>query len=225
MYALVHKDRVLVGPMNWNRALFDGALARIGVSGHVPRLAPDANKLPVVLDAETKIMPARYETPDHNTRIERTYGPYWTFDNDIAVGTYKIKDKEIEFVKADLKNETAAERYKREIAGTTVTVKETEVTLDTTRDGRQIFIQKYMLMGDAETVNWKFPEGWLTLTKAELKSVVDAGAKHIQDQFDWEANLTQTIDSATTLAELDAIVIIEPQEEPTLAEIENAEEV
>ena len=72
MYALVHKERVLVGPMKWNRGLFEGALARIKVSGHVPRLAPDADKLPIVYDVDTKIMPARYETPEHNTRIERT---------------------------------------------------------------------------------------------------------------------------------------------------------
>lgn len=214
MYALVHKERVLVGPMPWNRGLFEGALTKIKVSGHVPRLAPDADKLPIVYDADTKIMPARYETPEHNTRIERTYGPFWTFDNDVAVGTFAIKDKEIEFVKADLKNEAAAERYRREVAGTTMELKGATVTLDTSRDGRNIFLQKYILMGDTDTVNWKFPEGWFNLTKAELGSVVAAGASHIQAQFDWEEAKGVEIDGCETLAELDAIVIVEPTPEP-----------
>lgn len=218
MYALVHKERVLVGPMKWNRGLFEGALARIKVSGHVPRLAPDADKLPIVYDADTKIMPARYETPDHNTRIQRTYGPFWTFDNDIAVGTFAIKDKEIEFVKADLKNEAAAERYRREVAGTTMDLKGTTVSLDTSRDGRNVFIQKYSIMADNETINWKFPEGWLNITKTELGSVVAAGAAYIQEQFDWEAAKATEIDACTTLTELDAVEIVPPEPQPELPE-------
>jgi len=213
MYALIHKERVLVGPMKWNRGLLDAALQKTDVSGHVPRIAPSPENLPLVFDEETKIMPAKYETPPMNEKIERTYGPFWTFDNDVAVGTYKIKDKEIDTVRSELKNVAASERYTKEIAGTTTTIQETEISLDTSREGRNVFVQKYMMMGDDETVNWKFPEGWLTINKVELGQIVQAGAAHIQAQFDWEVGINTQIDEATTLEELDAIVIIEPEEE------------
>lgn len=217
MYALVHKERVLVGPMRWNRGLFEAALKKIGVEGHIPRLAPDADKLPIVYDADTKIMPARYETEPMNPKIERTYGPYWTFDNNIAVGLFKVKDKEIDSVKSELKNEAAEYRYELEIAGTTATIQDTEVTVDTTREGRNIFIQKHSMMADDDTVAWKFPEGWLTLTKTDLGAVITAGATHIQTQFDWEATKSAEIDAASDLATLDAIEI-RPTEDPDIPE-------
>ena len=57
-------------------------------------------------------------------------------------------------------------------------------------------------MSDTETSNWKFPEGWLTLTKSELGQCVSAGATHIQSCFDWEKNYTDRIEAATTKEEL-----------------------
>jgi hypothetical protein len=65
-------------------------------------------------------------------------------------------------------------------------------------------------MEDSDTVHWKFPEAWLTLTKAEASQVVKAGASYVQTQFQWEANLISDINNATTLEELDSIVIVEP---------------
>jgi len=68
-------------------------------------------------------------------------------------------------------------------------------------------------MGENDTVNWKFPEGWLTLTKVELGAAVSAGAAHIQGSFDWEKAKIEEIEAAETVEVLDAIVIVEPQEE------------
>ena len=65
-------------------------------------------------------------------------------------------------------------------------------------------------MGDTDTVVWKFPETWLTLTKAELSSVVIAGAAYIQAQFDWEKSVADSIDAAATVDDLKAITIVEP---------------
>lgn len=221
MYALVHKERVLVGPMKWNRGLFDAALQRTGVSGHVPRIAPKPENLPLIFDEETKIMPAKYETPPMNQKTERTYGPFWTFDDDIAIGTYAVKDKEIDTVRGELKNLAAAERYNKEIVGATTTIQDTVITLDTSRDGRNIFVQKFMMMSDDEITNWKFPEGWFAISKSELGQIVQAGAAHIQAQFDWESDINDLIDIADTLDELDAIVIVEPEEEANPFDLES----
>jgi hypothetical protein len=99
------------------------------------------------------------------------------------------------------------------VAGTKTTIQDLEVTLDTSRDGRNVFIQKYTLMGEDDVVNWKFPEGWLTLTKTELGVAVATGAAHIQGAFDWEKAKVEEIEAAETVEALNAIVIVEPQEE------------
>ena len=210
MYVLVHKERVLVGPRDWNRPMFEGALEKLKIQVMLPRRDPQ--NLPFIIDEDTYITNAAIVIPPHNERIETYHGPYWNFENrSLAVGTYEIKDKQIGSIRELLRNEAAAERYRREVAGTAMDLKGTTVTLDTSRDGRNVFIQKYTLMGESDTVNWKFPEGWLTLTKAELGSVVAAGAAYIQAQFDWEMAKVAEIQAANTTAALDAIVIREQE--------------
>ena len=96
----------------------------------------------------------------------------------------------------------AVKRYVKEVAGTKATVQNTEVTVDTSREGRNVFVQKYSLMKTGDTVNWKFPEGWLTLTKIELGTIVTAGQTHIQSFFDWEKDYSDQIDAAQTKQDL-----------------------
>ena len=214
MYVLVHKERVLVGPRDWNRPMFEGALQKLKLQTLLPRRDPQ--ELPILIDEDTYITSAAIVIPPHNERIETYHGPYWNFENkDLAVGTYEIKYKTLGSIRELLRNEAAAERYRREVAGTKTTIQDLEVTLDTSRDGRNVFIQKYTLMGENDTVNWKFPEGWLTLTKVELGAAVSAGAAHIQGSFDWEKAKIEEIEAAETAEALDAIVIVEPQEEPS----------
>lgn len=214
MYVLVHKERVLVGPRDWNRPMFEGALNKLKIQALLPRRDPQ--ELPIEIDDDTYITNAAIVIPPHNEKIETYHGPYWNFENkDLAVGTYEIKEKQLGSIRELLINDAAAERYRREVAGTTTEIQGTTVTLDTSRDGRNVFIQKYTLMGDADTVNWKFPEGWLTLTKSDLGNAVAAGAAHIQSAFDWEKAKVEEIEAAADAATLDAIVIVEPQEEPS----------
>lgn len=212
MYVLVYKDRVLVGPRDWSKPMFDGALEKLKIEAIIPRKEPDV--FPWVLNEDAYITEASVVIPPHNEKIETYHGPYWDFSNmQLAVGTYGIKEKQIGSIKELLINQAAEERYRKEIAGTKMTVQNLEVTLDTSRDGRNIFVQKYSLMTDSDLVNWKFPEGWLTLTKAELGSIVLQGAAHIQGSFDWEKAKVDEINAAETAAELDQIVIFK-QETP-----------
>lgn len=207
MYVLIHKDRVLVGPRDWNRPMFTTTLDKLNIEYDLmPRKAP--TDLPIVIDADTYITYARMEIPEHNAKIETYYGPFWDLsDENIALGTYRVKERSLDSIREILVREAADVRYNKEVAGTTVTIQDTTVTLDTSREGRNIFVQQYTLMGEADTVNWKFPEGWLTLTKAELGSAVTAATAHVQGAFDWEKAVVDQITAATTAAELDAIEI------------------
>lgn len=196
MYAVIYDNRVLVGPMNWNRGMFQGALGRKGISYELSRTAP--NNLPLIIDEHAKIMRVDEIRPEMNPLVEFYYGPLWDITDETAIANYEVHDSPIESMRYNLKQLAAQERYKKEVLGTTATIQEHAVTIDTNRGARDIFVQKYFLMADSDTVNWKFPEIWLTLTKQDLSLAVQAGAQYIQSCFDWEADISNQFDLADT---------------------------
>jgi hypothetical protein len=207
MYAVVYKNRVIVGPMEWNRGIFQGSLERQGVKTLLPRSAPDT--LPYIINEDAKILKVVENRPEINTMVEYYYGPLWDVSGETAVASYEVRDTEIEFARVNFKNLAAEERWKKEIKGTTVLVQELEVSIDTSRDGRNIFVQKYALMNDSDLVNWKFPEGWLTLSKSDLGLIVSTGASYIQSCFDWEKSICDQVDAAAKKSQLLEINILE----------------
>lgn len=214
MYAVVYKNRVIVGPMDWNRAIFQGSLEKEKVQVMLPRVAPE--ELPYIINDDSRIMLVEEVRPPVKPLVEYYYGPLWDVSGSKAIANYEVHDSPIEASRYNLKNLAAEERWKREVAGTKVNIQNTEITVDTSRDGRNIFVQKLNLMAEEETVNWKFPEGWLTLSKTELGQIVAAGAAYIQSCFDWEKNINDQLDAATTKEELLAVEIVEPSEESSL---------
>lgn len=211
MYAVVYKNRVIVGPMGWNRGIFQGSLEKENIKQTLPRVAPE--DLPYVVNEDAKIMLVEEVRPEMNPMVEYYYGPLWDVTGDVAIANYEVRDGTIEDARYNLKQLAAQERWKKEIAGTKVTVQDTEVTIETDRETRNIFLQKYALMQDDELVNWKFPERWLTLTRTELSQVIATGASYIQGCFDWEKTINDEIDTSNTKEELLAIEIVEPKEE------------
>lgn len=200
--------------MAWNRAMFDGALHKLGIQITLPRTAPA--DLPMTIDGDTRLAEAVYEYPEYNTLTEYLHGPFWNFDAPVAVGTFQVMPIQIEFIKGTLHAQAAEERYRREAAGTTHVLQGQTVTLDTSRGGRDIFAQAYLLMADSDVKNWKFPEGWFTITRSELGSVVQAGSTYIQSCFDWERAKVEEIDACDTAAELSAVVIVPAPPQPAL---------
>lgn len=209
MYAVVYKDRVIVGPMNWNRAIFTGSLSKEGVTDLIPRVAPET--LPHIVNDDARICAVEEQRPEMNPMVEFYYGPLWDVSGDVAIANYEVQSSPIESARVNFKQQAADERYKKEVAGTTVNIQGIDVTVDTNRGSRDIFVQKYLLMSDTDTVGWKFPEAWLTLSKADLGACVAAGAQHVQSSFDWERAIVEQIDAAETKEELLAIEIVEKE--------------
>jgi hypothetical protein len=215
MYAVIYKNRVIVGPMAWNRAIFQGALERQQIVTQLPRVAPDS--LPLIINADARITRVEEQRPTLNSMVEYYYGPMWDLSGDTAIANYDVMDSPIEAARSNFINQAAEERWKREESGTTMMVQDQQVSLDTSREGRNIFLQKYSLMAESDTVNWKFPEGWIMLTKSELGHIVATGAAYIQSCFDWEKDIHDQIQSAQTKSELLAIEIV-PEPESTRPE-------
>lgn len=207
-YVLINDNFVINGPRTWNARSFESTLEDdLEITYKLPLQKTDND--PIVIDENTRILAAQLVYPSHNEKIEYLHGPFWDYSDDFATGTFQILPKDIDWVKSNLLTAVAGIRYNREVSGANTVIQNTTVTIDTSRGTRDIFVQKYLLMGDTDTVQWKFPEGWLTITKAELGSVVDAGVKHVQSQFDWEVTKSTEINNCVTLEELDAIKLDE----------------
>jgi hypothetical protein len=206
LYAIVHKGRVVLGPLAWAQKYYTDVLKiRHRIQANIPGQAPET--LPYVINEETEIREVQEVKPGLDEMTQYYYGPLWDLTGDVIIANYEVMDHDIGISRNNFRAVAAFERYKKEISNVKATIQSKEVTLDTSRDGRAIFLQRYSLMGDSEVVNWKFPEGWLQLTKLELGSAVQAGLTHIQSAFDWEKDINDQIDAANTAEELHAIEI------------------
>ncbi len=216
MYVITHHhdyDEVLLGPIEWNPRFIASVLqSDLDLPGRPNILQSDEQKVPYEIFPNVWIRKVVEQKEQYNPKTQTLMGPYWSYPNteeNYAIAEYHAVNKPIEIIKSELKEKLAAERYNREIAGVKVTIQNTEVTVDTNRGERDVFVQKYLLMGENDTVDWKFPEAWLTLTKTELGQIVAAGVGHVQSVFTWELNKASEIDSCVDHEELNTLVIVE----------------
>lgn len=212
MFIIVHENFVTWGPKPWNKLGFEDVL-RTDCEVEYTLPQRNDNQDPIIINENTKILKVvALDAPQCNPKIQRLNGPYYNFYDDKAESYMVVEDLPIDFVRGNLKGRVATNRYTKEVEGVKVTIQGHEVTVDTSRNGRQIFFDAALTMTDSETIGWKFPETWIDVTKSDMQQIVAAGKAHIQTWFDWEKNKIIEIDNATTLAELDAIDIGDPVE-------------
>jgi len=209
---------VILGPIDWrpryiSDIIFDELQEEVTVT------AEDEQRVPYEILPGVKVRRCNitYENLT-NEKIHRHEGPFWIYDDENpevqAIASWIRVDKPISQVKGELKSLAASVRWQKESLGVVLNIQETDVFCDTSRGNRNIFLQKYSMMQDNETIKWKFPDNiWLTLSKTELGFIVSKGAEYIQSCFDWEADKSAEIDACTTLEELDAIIIQDKNEE------------
>ena len=68
MYAVVYKDRVIVGPMAWHRGIFEGSLEKEGIKVQLARVAPE--EMPQIINEDAKIMLVEENRPEMNPMVE-----------------------------------------------------------------------------------------------------------------------------------------------------------
>jgi len=208
MFVLVHKDKVLRRMDTWkvNAARYILNQKKIALDVHLPGEQPE--QLPFVIDEDTYIAEAVVVAElEFDPMVEYLRGPLFDTSKDPVEISYELQDHPIEQARKHYKEVSAATRYEKEIAGTTATIQNNEVSISTSRDERNVHSQKYLSMSDTDTVNWKFPECWIELSKDDLKLVVDTVENHVQSVFDEEKSVNDTIDAATTKEELQSITI------------------
>ena len=219
IYSLFNNTELINGPRAWNYKSFESSLQELEEELEI---TIDYTLLPLRKTDETvleitsniKIYPTQITYEDLNANIQFHNGPFWTFENGYAIGNYVAQDKDLEVLKNELKAKVTANRYKKENTYIPVEVQNTTISIDISRGEREIYVLKYSLMADGETVTWKFPEAWLDLSKNDLGLIVLVGSTYIQDQFNWEKETHANIDAKVSIQELDGFNV---GDEPRIA--------
>ena len=208
-------NQVIIGPRStWHQKLIQSAIDEEfeddGISITVPNTAPESG---------TSISEVIFYNVvdigivgEFNPKTQNTNGPFFNFPEGLGlVEQYWLPiDKPIDIVKTELSALVAASRWKLETSGTKITLQGLEITLDTNRGSRDIFTQS-LLLGSTGT-NWKFNEGWLVLSNADLQTIVNAITTHVQSAFEWENSKLTAITSAVSLDELNLIEVLHPSQ-------------
>jgi hypothetical protein len=200
--------------MRWNRFRFENEIAE---ECEVTATLPNRNDTfeAITVAENIRILPIQgTENPAYNPTIETLHGPFWQFTDTHAISSYEVMKLPIDAVKNQLKAAAAEERWRREVGGFDLALQDQTVRIDTARGARDVYAQQYMLLAEGETVYWKFPSCWLTLTKAELGTIAASVTAHVNSAFAWEVAKIAEIDACVTLEELAAVVLREPVDNP-----------
>jgi len=156
-----------------------------------------------------ELIPVTFAFDGYDPIYQHLEGPLYTYDGNIAIGTYNVHETDIGLVKPALKNIAKTERQRKQKLSTTVTINGNEYTIATDDVELQKYVSAKLSIGDG-TISWKFGTSFETVDATGLQSVIDAIRSYVQAQFDWEKSIGESIDAATDVETLKAIVIVEP---------------
>ena len=155
---------------------------------------------------QAKILPCREIYPSYNLKIEWLSGPIFQIDENLVIATYEAKPLDLDIAKGNLIDKLPSARYAKEVQSINIELNDLVLTISTDRETRAVYANKLIGMGE-NTINWKFPEGWLTLNKADLEYIIQQIDLAVQEAFDWELSKLNEIKVCKTLEEIDKIVI------------------
>lgn len=207
-YALIHNDKIQVGPRDWNYNFFKRYLQENSLNYDVLSYTPPSDNM--IITDDWRIIPVNIDPfPEVNTYFEQLAGPFLTIHDLYVSGYYNVVPIDLDISKGLLKSTVTGTRYNVEVGGCPFILNDgTKVTLYTTREDRNVYLQAYQIMSDSQTIVFKFPNSiFKEVGKEELGRIVQAGATHIQTAFNWESNKYAEIDACTTIEQLRQIDI------------------
>jgi len=215
MHILQNNGNIIYGPAEYSVGMISYALINdlemdIGTFTIPSKVGADEV---IVLDANTSVLPARLVYPSLNSKIEQLAGPFWTFSSSEALGTYEVAPKPLDAVKNELKAQAAAVRYTKETSKLSLTVADTAIVVDGSRENKTMFMVSYGVLPENGSIAWKFENTFLNCTKANIAEIIGAFVAQTQAAFDWEASKVAEIEACTSLEDLNALVLEIPEVE------------
>lgn len=211
MFALIHNNKIKVGPRNWLRPFFQEYIDKNNLNYSLAFGEPTG---PIITDTFKILKVTEISTPSVDSPFEQLAGPYWTIHDDHITGYYVTAPVEISAIKNILKATVTDKRYQVEVGGCEHTFADGQtVDIYTTREDRSVYVEALFVLPENSTITFKFKnENWRTLTKQELSDIVATGAAHVSGAFAWEKQKHDEIDVCTTVEELKAVELKHPNQ-------------
>ena len=211
-YLLVqNKQIVILGPITWRQRFIQTEINDLIDDGEltIDYTVPATEQGYINIGNGFEIFPVELTTPAFDPIYEELSGPFWTYENNVATGTYTINTLSIEKIKGHLKQVVSAERYRKQNLGTTVAIANTTFSVSTDTNTINSLLSLANNTG-TDTINYKSPNGFISLTGADIQNIVNQIHDYIQTQFNWEKTTNETIDDTDDITALQTIEIVEP---------------
>ena len=211
-YLLVqNKQIVILGPITWRQRFIQTEINDLIDDGEltINYTVPATEQGYINIGDGFEIFPVELTTPAFDPIYEELSGPFWTYENNIATGIYTVNTLSIEKIKGHLKQVVATERYRKQNLGTTVAIANTTFSVSTDTNTINSLLSLANNTG-TDTINYKSPNGFISLTGADIQNIVNQIHDYIQTQFNWEKTTNETIDDTDDITALQTIEIVEP---------------
>jgi len=214
MYSLINGQELLLGPIAFNYRMINSVLEEdLEVDFRVT--SQDYLNVPIVFTEDIKILPARNEIPEYDSRFQSISQTSHTITDNEVVFSYSVIGKTLDQIKAEYKVAVKPERQRRENTNVEVVINGSTITLSTSRENRLALTAKYV--ASSASHNFKFDnETWLEITTEDLQTIIQAIDVKVQEAFDWELAKLAEIDACVDGEAVYAVVIVPPVEAPVI---------
>jgi len=212
MYALVNGQELLLGPIAFNYRMINSVLEEeLEVEYRVT--SQDYQNVPLHLTEDIKILPARNDIPEYDSRFQTVSQTSHTVTDTEVVFAYTVADKSLDQIKDEYKAGVKPERQRRENTSVEININNSTVTVSTDRENRLALTSKYVAGPGPH--NFKFDNGtWLEVTTEDLQTIIQAVDAKVQEAYDWELAKLAEIDACETKEAVYEVEIVPPVERP-----------
>lgn len=215
MFALVHNNKIVVGPRSWNFSFFNEYLVENQLDAtSLTRPQPTQ----AIITDDWKILPVSITQPSYDPILEQLAGPFWTIGETEITGVYNVVPQSLDTAKSKLKEAVTNNRYIVETTDIPYTFPDNQtVEIYASREERGIYLETMLVLPAEMSIMFKFKGNtFKQVTKADLQAIVDVGMMHIQSAFAWESTKFDEIDAATSLQDLVGFEVRHPSQIPTV---------
>ena len=219
MYAIVHKDNVMITSEKWYVGRLNSELQDLEIKKTI--YPSDEQNVPITIDQDTKILHYHETYPPINPTIECYDGPTYDIQENQVIANYYTRPLDLNIAKGNLKEQITRLRYAKETTTIQIPIPiindngellET-VSISTSRETRSQLTAKLVTTGN-DFIKWKFSEGWALVNHLDLELMILYIDQHVQSVYDWEFNKHAEVDNCYSLDDLVAIEIIEKPKKP-----------
>ena len=224
MYAIVHKDNVMITSEKWYVGRLNSELQDLEIKKTI--YPSDEQNVPITIDQDTKILHYHETYPPINPTIECYDGPTYDIQENQVIASYYTRPLDLNIAKGNLKEKITTIRYAKETATIQIPIPiindngellET-ISISTSRETRSLLAAKLAATGN-DFINWKFSEGWAFVNHLDLELMIFYIDQHVQSVYDWEFDKHAEVDSCYSFDDLVAMEIVEKPVDPGLPDL------